>query len=77
MGIFIPKITKYKKHLCRHIVKANASTRTNLSPQEQILEINNLIDDFHKGNCSYFDVKNKYNRIQQLKNPRHDILLKL
>ena len=48
-----------------------------LSPQEQILEINNLIDDFHKDNYSYFDVKNKYNRIQKLKNLRHNILLKL
>ena len=48
-----------------------------LSPREQILEINNLIDDFHKDNYSYFDVKNKYNRIQQLKKLRHDILLKL
>ena len=48
-----------------------------LSPQEQILEINNLIDDFHKDNYSYFDVKNKYNRIQQLKKLRHDILFKL
>ena len=46
-------------------------------PQEQILEINNLIDDFHKDNYSYFDVKNKYNRIQQLKKLRHNILLKL
>ena len=48
-----------------------------ISPQEQILEINNLIDDFHKDNYSYFDVKNKYNRIQQLKKLRHNILLKL
>ena len=39
-----------------------------LSLQEQILEANNLIDDFQKDNYSYFDVKNKYNRIQQLKN---------
>ena len=48
-----------------------------LSPQEQILEINNLIDDFHKDNYSYFDVENKYNKIQQLKKLRHDTLLKL
>ena len=48
-----------------------------LSPQEQILEINNLIDDFHKDNYSCFDVKKKYNRIQQLKKLRHDILLTL
>ena len=48
-----------------------------LSLQEQILEANNLIDDFQKDNYSYFDVKNKYNRIQQLKNLRHNILLKL
>ena len=48
-----------------------------LSPQEQILEINNLIDDFHKDNYSYFDVKNKYNKIQQLKKLRQEILLKL
>ena len=48
-----------------------------ISPQEQLLEINNLIDDFHKDNYSYFDVKNKYNRIQQLKKLRHNILLKL
>ena len=48
-----------------------------LSPQEQILEINNLIDDFHKDNYSYFDVKNKYNRIQQLKKLWHDILFQL
>ena len=48
-----------------------------LSPQEQILEINNLIDDFHKDNYSYFDVKNKYNRIQQLKKRRHNMLRKL
>ena len=47
-----------------------------LSPQEQILEINNLIDDFHKDNYSYFDVKKIYNRIQQLKRLRHNILLK-
>ena len=48
-----------------------------LFPQEQILEINNLIDDFHKDNYSYFDVKNKYNKIQQLKKLRQEILLKL
>ena len=48
-----------------------------LSPQEQILEINNLIDDFHKDNYSYFDVKNKYNGIQLLIKLRHDILIKL
>ena len=48
-----------------------------LSTQEQILEINNLIDDFHKDNYSYFDVKNKYNKIQQLKKLRQEILLKL
>ena len=48
-----------------------------LSLQEQILEANNLIDDFQKDNYSYFDVKNKYNRIQQLKNLRHNILLQL
>ena len=48
-----------------------------LSPQEQILEINNLIDDFHKDNYSYFDIKNKYNKIQQLKKLRPEILLKL
>ena len=48
-----------------------------LSLQEQILEANNLIDNFQKDNYSYFDVKNKYNRIQQLKNLRHNILLKL
>ena len=48
-----------------------------LSPQEQILEINNLIDDFHKDNYSYFDVENKYNKIQQLKKLRHNTLLKL
>ena len=48
-----------------------------ISPQEQLLEINNLIDDFHKDNYSYFDVKNKYNRIQRLKKLRHNILLKL
>ena len=48
-----------------------------LSLQEQILEANNLIDDFQKDNYSYFDVKNKYNRIQKLKNLRHNILLKL
>ena len=48
-----------------------------LSLQEQILEANNLIDDFQKDNYSYFDVKNKYNRIQQLKKLRHNILLKL
>ena len=35
------------------------------------------MDDFHKDNYSYFDVKNKYNRIQQLKKPWHDILFKL
>ena len=45
------------------------------SPEEQILEINRLIADFPKDNHSYFDVKNKYNRIQQLKKLRHDILL--
>ena len=48
-----------------------------LSLQEQILEANNLIDNFQKDNYSYFDVKNKYNRIQQLKKLRHNILLKL
>ena len=48
-----------------------------LSLQEQILEANNLIDDFQKDSYSYFDVKNKYNRIQKLKNLRHNILLKL
>ena len=48
-----------------------------LSLQEQILEANNLIDDFQKDNYSYFDVKNKYNRMQKLKNLRHNILLKL
>ena len=48
-----------------------------LSLQEQILEANNLIDDFQKDNYSYFDVKNKYNRIQKLKNLRHNILLQL
>ena len=48
-----------------------------LSLQEQILDANNLIDDFQKDNYSYFDVKNKYNRIQQLKNLRHNILLQL
>ena len=48
-----------------------------LSLQEQILEANNLIDDFQKDNYYYFDVKNKYNRIQKLKNLRHNILLKL
>ena len=48
-----------------------------LSLQEQILEANNLIDNFQKDNYSYFDVKNKYNRIQQLKNLRHNILLQL
>ena len=48
-----------------------------LSLQEQILEANNLIDDFQKDHYSYFDVKNKYNRIQKLKNLRHNILLKL
>ena len=59
----------------------NIYTKNNkifLSPQEQILEINSLIDDFHKDNYSCFDVKKKYNRIQQLKNlKRHDILLTL
>ena len=29
-----------------------------LSPEEQLFEINLLIDDFHKDNYSYFDVKN-------------------
>ena len=48
-----------------------------ISPQEQILEISNLIDGFHKDDYSYFDVKNKYNRIEQLKKLRHNILLKL
>ena len=48
-----------------------------LSLQEQILEANNLIDNFQKDNYSYFDVKNKYNRMQKLKNLRHNILLKL
>ena len=46
-----------------------------LSPEEQILEINRLISDFLKNDHSYIDVKNKYNRIQQLKNLRHRILL--
>ena len=34
------------------------------SPEEQVLEINRLIADFLKYNHSYFDVKNKCNRIQ-------------
>ena len=45
-----------------------------LSPEEQILEINRLISDFLKNNHTYFDVKNKYNKIQQLKKLRHNIL---
>ena len=48
-----------------------------VSVQEQILEINNLIEDFHKDNYSYFDVKSKYHRIHQLKKLKHEILLKL
>ena len=35
-----------------------------LSPVEQILEMNRLISDFLKNNHSYFNVKNKYNKIQ-------------
>ena len=38
-----------------------------LSPQEQILEINNLIDDFHKDNYSYFDVKKSIIEYSNLK----------
>ena len=43
-----------------------------LSSEEQILEINRLISNFLKNNHSYFDVKNRYNRIQKLKKLRRD-----
>ena len=70
MQVYIKSKCVTSLHNLRHIC--------NLYPyKEQILEINTLIEDFHKDNYSYFDVKNKYHRIHQLKNLKHDILLKL
>ena len=48
-----------------------------LSPQEQILELNNMIDHFIKNNSQSNNVNRKYNVIKELKKLKHDILLKL
>ena len=48
-----------------------------LSPEGQLFEIPCVIDDLINDNTQYFYIKSKYNRIQQLKKLKHDILLKL
>ena len=48
-----------------------------LDTEDQLYEIECAIDDLIKDNTQYFYIKNKYNRIQQPKKLRHDILQKL
>ena len=48
-----------------------------LDPEDQLYEIECAIDDLIKDNTQYFYIKSKYNRIQQPKKLRHDILQKL
>ena len=48
-----------------------------LDPEDQLYEIECTLDDLIKDNTQYFYIKSKYNRIQQLKKLRHDILQKL
>ena len=48
-----------------------------LDPVDQLYEIECAIDDLIKDNIKYFYIKSKYNRIQQPKKLRHDILQKL
>ena len=55
--------TKFKKYL------------QFLSLEDQLLEIDLFIDDLNNGKYAYTNIKRKYNRIQQLKKLRHNILL--
>ena len=48
-----------------------------LDPEDQLYEIECTLDDLIKDNTQYFYIKSKYNRIQQPKKLRHDILQKL
>ena len=48
-----------------------------LDPEDQLYEIKCTLDDLVKDITQYFYIKNKYNRIQQPKTLRHDILQKL
>ena len=48
-----------------------------LDPEDQLYEIECAIDDLIKDNTQHFYIKRKYNRIQQPKKLRHDILQKL
>ena len=48
-----------------------------LDPEDQLYEIECAIDDLIKDNTQYFCIKSKYNRMQQSKKLRHDILQKL
>ena len=46
-----------------------------LSLEDQLLEIDLFIDNLNNGKYAYTNIKRKYNRIQQLKKLRHNILL--
>ena len=48
-----------------------------LDPEDKLYEIECTLDDLIKDNIQYFYIKSKYNRIQQPKKLRHDILRKL
>ena len=45
--------------------------------EEQLLEINQKINDIIKNINVYYNITRRYNKIQQLKKLKHDILLKL
>ena len=61
-----------------HYISADLRAHLQLfTTEEQLLEINQKINDFIKKINPYHSTTRRYNKIQQLKKLKHDILLKL
>ena len=61
-----------------HDISADLRAHLQLfTTEEQLLQINQKINDIIKNINVYYNITRRYNKIQQLKKLKHNILLKL